>query len=164
MSESYIEQLVAKKPSKPMQAGKIAAYVVCVIAGLIYFVSFNWIALIVAVLTGVLGYMASQRVNIEYEYLYIDKEISIDRIYNREKRKHVESYQVDKMEIIAPENSYHLDDYKRREVKVTDYSSGEEHAKKFVFYYENNQKIIFEPNEEMMKLIKNVAPRKTFLD
>ena len=54
----------------------------------------------------------------------MDKEISVDKILNKTKRKKVEKFETESMEIFAPINSWHLDNMKNRQLKVTDYSSG----------------------------------------
>ena len=67
---------------------------------------------------------------------------------------------------MAPIKSYHLDNYKNRSDKQVDYSCGEERKpdRRYVFFYDGTQKVIFEPNEEMVKAIQTVAPRKVFKD
>ena len=75
-------------------------------------------------------------------------------------------YQLDKVEILAPVKSYHLDNYRNRSAKVKDYSIGEvlQPDKRYVMYYEGAQKILLSPSEELVKVMKNVAPRKVFSD
>ena len=70
------------------------------------------------------------------------------------------------MEILAPVKSYHLDDYKNRQVKTFDYSCGVEKKPetRYCMYYNGEKKLILEPNEAMVKAIKNIAPRKVFMD
>ena len=122
--------------------------------------------IILAIALGVGAYFVGMYANIEYEYLYLDKEITIDKVLNKSKRKRVGVYQVDKMEILAPLNSYHLDSFKNRQVKELDYSSGiaGQPETRYCFFYEGSQKVIIEPNNEFIKLVKNVAPRKVFTD
>ena len=50
--------------------------------------------------------------------------------------------------------------------KTKDYSIGEELQpdRRFVMYYEGGEKIILSPSEELIKVMKNVAPRKIFAD
>ena len=76
------------------------------------------------------------------------------------------TYTIDRMEIFAPVRSYHLDNYRNRNVKAKDFSIGEELQpdKRFVMYYEGGEKIILSPSEELVKVMKNVAPRKVFAD
>jgi hypothetical protein len=101
---------------------------------------------------------------LEFEYLYVDKEITIDRIYGKTKRKRAEKIELERVEIIAPMNSYQLDSYKNRNIKPIDYSSQivEQPEKRYVIYYNGVKKIIFEPNPAMLKAMQMVAPRKVF--
>ena len=82
------------------------------------------------------------------------------------RRKKVATFEVERMEILAPIKSYRLDNYKNRTCKEIDYSVRREEQpdRRYVMYYEGNQKIILSPSEEMLKAIKNVAPRKVFTD
>jgi hypothetical protein len=84
----------------------------------------------------------------------------------KSKRKRVATFDMGKMEIMAPIKSYHLDNYKNRTDKVVDYSCGEERKPdlRYVFFYDGKQKVIFEPNQEMVKAIQTIAPRKVFRD
>ena len=82
------------------------------------------------------------------------------------RRKRVGSFSLDRIEVLAPIKSYHLDNFKNRKVKAKDYSIGEELKpdKRYVMYFEGGEKIILSPSEEMIKVMKNVAPRKIFND
>lgn len=163
--ESYVECMVAQKTPGYKLFIKYLLIGLTIVAALAMFV-FGTLAFIAAIILGVGAYFYSMHVDVEFEYLYIDKEIVVDRIFHKAKRKRFATYSVDKIEIMAPIKSYHLDDYKNRQVKVFDISSAEEKQPdlRYVFFYEGAQKIIFEPNEAFVKAVKNVSPRKTFLD
>ena len=165
MSESYVEVMLQRKPSGTMLFLK---YLLIGLAAVLFFASFiiSNFAIILAIAFGVGAYFVGMNANIEYEYLYLDKEITIDKVMNKSRRKRVGTYQVDKMEILAPLKSYHLDSFKNRQVKELDYSSGVagQPETRYCFYYEGSQKVIIEPNDELIKLVKNVAPRKVFSD
>ena len=90
----------------------------------------------------------------------------MDKVMAKSKRKRVGTYQVDRIEILAPIKSYHLDNFKNRNVKVTDYSIGEELKPdlRYALYYEGGEKLILSPSEELVKAVRNVAPRKVFMD
>ncbi len=112
-------------------------------------------------------YFAKLNSNIEFEYQYCDKEISIDKILDKSSRKHIGNYEVEKMAIMAPSESYHLSDYKNQTFKVLDFSARNKDAKPnptYTFYYDGKEKIIFEPNSELVAAVKAVAPRKVFTD
>ena len=86
----------------------------------------------------------SLNASVEFEYLYVDKEISVDKILNKTKRKKVEKFETESMEIFAPINSWHLDNMKNRQLKVTDYSSGVagQPDRRYVMIYSGDRKII----------------------
>ncbi|MBD5453704.1 MAG: hypothetical protein HDR30_05210 [Lachnospiraceae bacterium] len=163
MSETYVECLVARKSSFPLRLLKtiLMMFTVCFfIIGLA-----SPLFLVVAIVLGVASYFAYMNADIEYEYLYLDKEISIDKVLAKSRRKKAAVYSIEKMEVLAPVKSYHLDAFRNRELKTVDYSSGEADDKnKYMMVYEGNVKVILEPNAEMVKAIQAVAPRKVFTD
>lgn len=164
MSETYVECLVKKKSTALMSFLKILTMMLAVVFILVGMVM--WPALIIGIIMGVAAYFIYLNSDLEYEYLYLDKEITIDKVMAKSKRKRIGKYEVERMEILAPLKSYRLDEYKNRQVKISDYSSGVENQpeRRYVMYYEGGSKIILEPNAEMVKAIKNVAPRKVFTD
>ena len=165
MSEAYVECLVKTKPSllgKFLKVLLIALTVIFALAMLIIPLAF-----ILAVLCGIGAYFANMFTDLEYEYLYLDKEIVVDKVMAKSKRKRVAVYSLDRVEILAPVKSYRLDNFSRRNnTKVKDYSIGEELQpdRRYVMYYEGGEKILLSPSEEMIKVMKNVAPRKVFSD
>lgn len=164
MNESYVECLVARKKSGVLGALKILLIVITVLGVLLGLVFFPF--LIIALAAGVGVYFTSMYASMEFEYLYLDKEISVDKIMNRTKRKKAEKFDVNRIEILAPVNSWHLDNFKNREFKVTDYSSGvaSQPDKRYAMIYDGGRKILLEPNIEFVKAVQFVAPRKVFLD
>ncbi len=163
MSETYVECLVARKSSFPLRLLK-AILMMLTVCFFIFGLA-SPLMLVVAIVLGVAAYFAYMNADIEYEYLYLDKEISVDKVLAKSKRKKAAVYNIEKMEVLAPVKSYHLDAYRNRELKTVDYSSGEaDDNKKYMMVYEGNVKVILEPNAEMVKAIQSVAPRKVFTD
>ena len=164
MSETYVECLVARKSSFPLRLLKTILMMLTVCFFIIGMMGI-FVMLVVAIILGVASYFAYMNADIEYEYLYLDKEISIDKVLAKSRRKKAAVYSIEKMEVLAPVKSYHLDAFRNRELKTVDYSSGEADDKnKYVMVYEGNVKVILEPNAEMVKAIQAVAPRKVFTD
>ncbi|MBE5866737.1 MAG: hypothetical protein E7292_11100 [Lachnospiraceae bacterium] len=161
MSDVYVECLVQAKGSKSTKIFQVVLIILTVLCCLAM-VIFPPIV-VVAVLLGVASYFVGTFTQVEYEYLYLDKELTIDRIIAQSRRKKVATYSIDRMEIFAPENSYHLDNYKKRDVKTEDYSAAEAEVR-YCMYYEGGAKVILSPTEDMVKALKNVAPRKVFND
>ncbi len=164
MNETYVEWLVKRKTPAYMTFLKILFTVLAVFFVLVGLLLLP--ALLIGIVCGVAAYFITMNADLEYEYLYVDKELTVDKVMAKSRRKRVAVFSLDKMEIVAPVKSWHLDNYKNRSGKAIDYSSGEEKQpdKRFVFYYDGQKKVIFEPNEEMIKAMQTVAPRKVFKD
>lgn len=164
MNETYVECLVASKTSVVMRFLKVLTIMLTVVFALIG--TINLLGLLFALLCGVAAYFVYMNTDLEYEYLYLDREITIDRIAGKSKRKRMGRYEVDKMEAFAPINSYHLDSYKNRTWKTVDYSSKSEELpdKRYVMYCNGDTKLILSPSPEFVRAVQNVAPRKVFMD
>ena len=162
MNESYVECMVARKPNPIATVAKISIYALagafCVMGVIGYTVMF----VPGLVLIG-LGYFLLPNLDLEFEYLYLDKEITIDKVLAKQKRKRIIVIDLNKMEKIAPINSHELDFYKSRKTPMKDYSSMMPDAKLYVLVYHDNtgeQLICMEPSAELLRAIKTVFPRK----
>lgn len=165
MNDSYVECLVKRETKPGMKVLKFLLIFLTVLVAFSAIVLFgNFLFYLIAVAFGVGAYFVSTHSDVEYEYLYVDRQISVDAIYAKSRRKNVGKYDVEKMEILAPIYSYKLDDFKNRNVKAADFSSGVESKpdNRYVFYYDGKEKIIIEPSAEFVDAVKNVAPRKVF--
>ena len=83
-----------------------------------------------------------------------------------QKRKHIATYDLAQLEVLAPRGSYHLDAFKNRDVKTKDFSTQfpENEKNVYVMYLAGSEKVIFEPTPELVKTIANIAPRKVFTE
>lgn len=165
MSETYVECLVKTESSTMGKLARIVLVMLTVVFGILTLLGFV-LAFIVALLAGFGAYMVYLHTDIEYEYLYLDKELSVDKIMAKTKRKKIATFEVERIEILAPIKSYHLDNYRNRTAKEADYSIKREEQpdKRYLMYYDGNKKVVLSPSEELVKAIRNVAPRKVFLD
>ncbi len=164
MSDTYVECLVKAKQSPVAKVFQLILMGLTVFLGMFMLVFAP--ALIAALVTGIGAYFLNLFTDLEYEYLYVDKELVVDKIMAKSKRKKVATYSVDRMEVFAPIHSHHLDNFGQRNVKEKDYSIGEalQPDERYVMYYEGGEKIIFSPSEALVKALKNAAPRKVFSD
>lgn len=164
MGDMYREILVKKKTSggaKFLKGLMTTMTVLCLLAGFVIPV-----LLVGAVVFGLLTYFVAPKLDVEYEYLYVNGELDIDAIYSRQKRKRVGSYDVSELEILAPAKSHALDSYLNNGAKVTDYTSGDEHVKSYimVFNKEKGRQIIkTEIDDVIIGDLRRVAPRKVNL-
>ena len=161
MSESYVELLVKKKTPKDsiLKGLMIAGIVILVLIGLVI-----PLVLIAAIALGVLAYFKMPGLDLEFEYLYVNGELDIDKIMSKVKRKRVGSFDISKAEMVAPVKSHELDYYRQsKDLKVVDCSSGEDHANVYgmVIKDEKGMKLVlFEPNQEILDDMRRIAPRK----
>ena len=164
MSETYVECLVSRKSSPVMSFLKMLLIMLTVVFGLLGVMFIP--GLLIAVVTGIAAYFVTMNANLEYEYLYLDREISVEKVMEKCRRKKVGTYGIDQMEILAPLNSHRLDSYRNRELKTADYSSrvAAQPERRYMMVWNGDTKIILEPNEEMIKAVQSIAPRKVFTD
>lgn len=162
MNETYVECMVAHKKSPIAKYFKIMMYglaIICLVGGMFV----GSIGVIPAILLVLVGYFVAPRLDVEYEYLYLDKSISIDKVIGKEKRKHVMDIDLNTMEIMAPVTSHELDSYKVQNIQYKEYASGEEGARVYAIVCndkDSKMMIGIEPNEEMLKVIKMFYPRQ----
>ena len=166
MNENYKELLVKKKRGGVEKACRIVCMIPTILIGMLTLLTGSMILFLITIALGVADYFVYQYTDIEYEYLYLDKEITIDKIMAKTRRKRVATLDVNKIEILAPEKSYQLDSYRNRDVKAVDYSAGGdiEDMKLYVLYYDGNQKYLLNLTEDFVKMIKGIVPRKAFTD
>ena len=169
MSDLYTEVLVKKQQTgkdKVIKGVLIFFTVLFAAAGIMM----NPLILLLALVLGIVDYIFIPKLSVEFEYLYVNGELDIDRIYSQSRRKRAASYELSNMEILAPYQSHQLDSNKKNQSsKRYIYSSGIEgqghKPYAFVISKDNTmQMVIFEPDEVMLKDIRNRAPRKVFMD
>ena len=165
---SYVECLVSSKASPLMVVLKgitLALTIMFFISA--FLLGFGLVGMILTIAAGVAYYFVSLNASIEFEYQYCDREITVDKVLNKSRRKNIGKYDVGRIEAMAPSRSYHLDEYKNKTYKVLDFSAREKNPQPdptYTIYYDGKEKIILEPTQEFVEAIRNVAPRKVFFD
>ena len=164
IQDAYVEQLVKRKNPPYALAVKILLGILFAVSLFLAVTTIFGILVLLAV--GAAAYFVLLRLNTEFEYLYIDGQLSIDRIMNQNKRKKVLECDKDSLLMVAPLDSYVLKDYEAQGMKTVDCSSGRSDVKKYAFVYQDGQqrmKVIFEPNERLLHCIRNTSPRKVVM-
>lgn len=129
-----------------------------------------WVAIIIAIATGVGAWFVGRNINVDYEYSLVDRELRLAKIMNKSSRKSLGTYDLDKMEILAPQGSWHLDGMKNRQVaKTLDYSTRDPQEKgtKYELYIGDTKLLLSLAGEEaevLLGAIRQFAPRKVFKD
>ena len=164
MSESYSELLVKRKPAfgivliKSLLIGLMGACLVLTLLG-------NPFTLFGMVIFGVIFYFIRGKSDLEYEYLYVGGELSVDKIIGRQKRKAVINMPIEKIAIVAPTGSEHLDEYKKKDLKKLNFTSNTGKPTYTVIFNgkEIQYRILMELNEEIITAMYNMAPRRVFI-
>lgn len=163
MSEAYVECLVKAKTSVMAVFFK---YLLIAIAAVSFLgILIGLVLAFIPFLAAAVGvYFVNLYTDVEFEYLYLDKELTVDKVMAKSKRKRLATYSLERMEIFAPVHSYHLDSFKNRNVKEKDYSIRQvlQPDQRYAMYYEGGERVILSPSPELVKMMKNAAPRKVF--
>lgn len=167
MSDLYYELLVKKNQTakdKLIKFGLIGLVVVLGVGGILI----NPIFLTVALVLGVITYFILPSTDLEFEYLFVNGEMDVDKVMSKTKRKKVKSFSIKDAEMVASMKSHRLDYYKNNQkMKILDFSSGDpEHYRLAVITHDGADTcmIIIEPDEKLAGQIKYCAPSKVFLD
>ena len=165
MNDSYKELLVKRERGIQGTIMRIVCVVPTVLLAFLM-LSGNMIIFLAVVALGVFDYFVFQWTDVEFEYLYLDKEITVDKVMAKTRRKRAAVLDVNKIEMMAPQNSSQLTYYKNRQVKTTDLSAGHDlpGQKLYMVYYEGNECYLLNLDEEFAKTVKAVTPRKVYME
>lgn len=162
MSDFYTEQLVKRKTTGGTvlaKAGLIALTVVA--AALIPVLPFG---IIIAAAMVALDIFMFRGMDLEYEYLYVNGDLDIDKVMAKSKRKRIFSTNIEELELLAPTGSSEL---RLIQVQKTyNYSTmvqGNQTYELIVIQKGQKVKVIFEPNETILNGFQMLAPRKVII-
>lgn len=164
MGENYIEQIVACKPPKSAGVVKALLILLCVLSFVFILIPYVGVFLIAAVI--VFTVFKFQSYNYEYEYAYMDGELDVDKIITKSKRKRMNSFDFKRLEIVAPADSQEALRLENSKYRTFDYTSNMPDARVYVAYVMNNDemvRLLFEPNEALLKEINYISPRKVIM-
>lgn len=166
MNDALYELIVARRPKSYDLPVRILVILLIVAVAVLGMPFLGALALLIAVLLAVLAYyFVFPRLNVEYEYILLNHDLQIDVIYNRAKRKHLKTFDIQAAEIIAPKGSPRLNSYKAD--KVYDYSSGNPSAKVYAIMMSMDQKnvcIYIEPDAKMTDNMQQWMGMKMYKD
>lgn len=161
MNQLYAEAGVRKKETTVSMALR-ALLVVGAVVGVLLMLLGGLFGILGIVIIALMIFLFP-KLNIEYEYVFVDGQIDFDRIMGKSKRKTMLRIDMEQIDIIAPQGSHALDSYNHIQIESRDYSSGDKNSKPYVIIANKENKkyrIAFEPNEKMLSMIKQKNPRK----
>lgn len=162
MNESYAECLVRRRIPFYSNIINIVMGVITVICVFLALTT-NIIGMILMFVAGFATYLLYRNSRVEFEYLYVDKILSIDKIFGKTKRKKAWEGTMEDIQVIAPSESHVLDQYKSLNPRTMDFSSQLPGAKTYTAIVRTGSetiRILFEPDEKMLQCFRQTAPRK----
>lgn len=162
MNEFYTEQLVKQKATLSTMIKKSAVVVFVIVMFLVaLLISLAAIPLFIGAVA--LAVFLWKRFNLEFEYLYYNGDLDIDKIMGMQKRKRVFSANVKIMEVIAPSGSFELQQYQNLKKYDCSTNSGNKTYEMVIPHKGQKVRVIFEPNEKILQDLRRWEPRKVIL-
>ncbi len=169
----FVEQLVRKKRT-PLDFVNVF---LCLIAATVIITFMFFIAVGATLLNTIVFFAAAglvyiifrvgTSINVEYEYVFTNGVLDIDKIIDRRNRKSLVSFNTREIEIMATVKSTAFKTYKDSNIKkIYACSSVSDEGTYFVVYKngEDLQMLFFNPNDTVKGWISRLNPQKVYLD
>ena len=159
MSDIYTEQLLKKQSSGKDK--EIKVLLVILTLGIVIMALGNPVWLLGVFIMAAVDVWLFRSLDVEYEYLYINGNLDIDKIMSKSRRKKAFEMELTDLEVMAPKGAAELRLYQN--LKARDYSSGSKDGRLYeMIVIKNGEKkrIIFEPNDVIVDGMSMMAPRK----
>lgn len=171
----FIEYLIKQKRSsktKALMVLTISGAVILEIVAAFFLLmapklSFFIFLLMVGVIYG--AWYVMKYFNVEYEYIVTNGEMDVDKIIAQSKRKRVTTVNFKSMEIMAPVGGQHKREFENQSIPKTIDASVSPNEKGSYFIVTRTEKLgmlklIFTPDDRIIKSAQYSAPRKVFTD
>lgn len=175
MDDVFIEHLVKRKITLKDNVLRFLIVLGTVILSILLFyfnlsipqLSIIFLLLIVGVIYVAWYLMGTFKV--EYEYIVTNGEMDVDKIIAQRKRKRLVTIDLRDIEIMAPMGGQHKREFENRSIKTTIDASVSPDSEGAYFIVVNHSKkglmkLIFNPDERIIKSAKMFAPRNVFTD
>lgn len=164
MGDSYVEILVKKEP-KPWYGLVKGAFIFVTLLVLVFLgiLQMSIVFIILGALLGVASYFVFQELDLEYEYLYVNGTLTVDKIMGKAARKKCVEVTFDQVELVAPVKSWRAGELNGRKAVVLDYTSGTQSEQTYAMFFRGAKgftKLLFEPNDKMLEAMRFTAPSK----
>jgi hypothetical protein len=161
MNQLYAEAGVKRKDDMTSM-GIRALLVIGIVVGILLMLLGGVFGIAGVVIVVILIYLFP-KLNVEYEYVFVDGQLDFDRITGKAKRKTLLRVDMEQVEVVAPEGSHALDGFTYVQYEKKDFTSRDKASKPYVIIASVDDKkyrISFEPSEKMITMMKQKSPRK----
>ncbi len=165
MGDTYVEHMVKVKTSNTQMIIRMITLVGCIFVAYLALIILGITFAVIAIFgLAYLVYYIFIMTNLEYEYVLVNGDLTIDCIYGKSKRKKAAKFDVAKCEMIAPVESTYVAGYNRNEnMKKMDYTSGVSSENIYIMiiaYGAENAKVYLEMTDAMISSMRTSAPNK----
>ena len=161
MHDQYVEVLVKRAPVKGADTLKAVVGGLTFVFLLLASMLGNLLFFVLAVIAGLIYYFKILRLNVEFEYFYMDGEFEIAQIFNKSKRKKFLTLNENMIELIAPMEAEEVSYYSN--AKVIDCSANDPQRPPYAMICNYNNalnKVLLQMNDELLKALKRQMPGK----
>lgn len=166
MNQDIYAEWLIKRKSPWYKIPYYLLIVVLVIAVIIFMISSRYGSWgIVGVAIIIIGVMFTHRyLRVEYEYVFVTSELSVDAIYSEQVRKNKLRVEMSDVESVQATNDEWLKQKKDdRSIIFEDYTSGESDAETYTIIYTSKGSthiLTFEPDEKLLHAMWRCSPSK----
>lgn len=160
-----VEQIIKVKEPKVAAMYKIAAIAACILAATTIPATnvFGLGLLIVFIVVAVLLF---KYYDAEYEYVMLDKELTVERIMSRSTRKKCGEYNVSRATLITYPGTQDALRMEHMKLKTEDYTANNGENGVIVMYTYNSEnelvRIFLQPDERVLEAIRESAPKTSY--
>lgn len=163
MESQYYEHLVSCKPQVLMKIIRILS-AIGFIFSLLLIVASTVVGLVGCVVMAVIFWFSSREVGKDYEYVYVDGDISFDAIYNKSRRKTKGKTSWDETRLVCKKGAPELEGYRQKNASVQNFTSNDESCGEvYAIVTEGEGRLTityFEPAQEMLEMMWRKGPSK----
>lgn len=160
MEENSHEQLIKTSKSSAYNTVKYASFCIAGI-GFLTFYQEKMLSILLIVIGAAL-FIYKRHLYVEYEYILIDGEMDIDKIFEMSKRKTVASFNVKEIELMALEDSNYIKDFSGKPSKILNAVPKGNKDKAYIAIVTGGKdrfQLRFLPDERILDLIYKHCPR-----
>ena len=159
MDEVFVEQIVKRRISISGILLRML-FIFLTLAGLMSMMILGMLGFTIAILLGYATYLVWAYTSVEYEYSFLNGELSVDKIIGQRKRKSIANYVIKEAEIVAPLVSDAVVRASGNAI-IKDYSTRTNNNDVYAMIINNSNgkfKVVFEPNEKVLEAMYHVRP------
>ncbi|WP_302630091.1 DUF6106 family protein [uncultured Eubacterium sp.] len=159
MDEVFVEQIVKRRISISGILLRML-FIFLTLAGLMSMMILGMLGFTIAILLGYATYLVWAYTSVEYEYSFLNGELSVDKIIGQRKRKSIANYDIKEAEIVAPLVSDAVVRASGNAI-IKDYSTRINNNDVYAMIINNSNgkfKVVFEPNEKVLEAMYHVRP------